>query len=422
MKAKTAVILAAGRGERMNSGRPAVLHPICERPVLEWVLDAARPCCEEEPILVTGSDPSVREAVGEGCRYAVQAEPNGTADALRAALRVLGDVRGAVLVLHGNIPLMQGEYLEALAGAAERDGAASLIWSDEENGEMREAGAWCLMDWALAEALDDCPEGASVSDCVERLKSRGVNVHELLTDPMLCMAATDRASLWTCDYLMNARIIAKHFHNGVTLTDPSSTRIGPDVTIGRDTVLWPNVILLGKTELGERCTIKNGCTLENTVIGDDCVLHHVTANQAKVGDRVTIGPYVNLRPGTSLADGCKVGDFVEIKNSFVGCGTKMNHFNYIGDADIGERVNVGCGAIFVNYDGVKKHRTTVGNDVFLGCQTNLIAPVTVGDGAYTAAGSTISKNVPPDAMAFARARQENKEGYAARFKALKTEK
>ena len=149
------------------------------------------------------------------------------------------------------------------------------------------------------------------------------------------------------------------------------------------------------------------------------MLNYVFANAARVGDRVTIGPYVNLRPKTDIADGCKIGDFVEVKNSNIGEGTKLPHLSYIGDADVGARVYVGCGCVFANYDCVHKHRTTVGNDVFLGCQTNLVAPVSVGDGAYTAAGSTINKDVPADAMAFARARQENKEGYASRYKALK---
>lgn len=419
MKAKTAVILAAGRGTRMNSASPAVLHPICERPVLCWVAEAVKPCCEDVPVIVTPAASSIPEAMGGEYRYAVQSEPVGTADALRRALSAEKDMAGAILVLHGNIPLVQPEYLEALAGAAEHDGAASLIWSDEENGEMREAGAWCFMDWALAEALSECTGEASISDCVEHLKGRGVNVHELLTDPMLCMAAVDRASLWTCDYLMNARIIAEHFKNGVSLMDPASTRIGPEVTIGRDTVIWPNVILTGKTHIGENCVIKNGCTLNDTLIGDGCTLQHVVSNKAEVGRRVTIGPYVNLRPGTVLGDGCKVGDFVEVKNSNIGAGTKLPHLSYIGDADVGERVNVGCGTVFVNYDGFTKQRSTVGNDVFLGCQTNLIAPVTIGDEAYTAAGSTISKSVPPKAMAFARARQENKEGYVEIFRALK---
>lgn len=218
-----------------------------------------------------------------------------------------------------------------------------------------------------------------------------------------------------------AQIAQKHIENGVRIICPETVYIDEQVQIGSGSVIWQGVVLAGSTVIGERCEIKTGCNITDSVIGNDCALIYVVANKANVGNNVTVGPFVNLRPNTVLCDRCKVGDFIEVKNSTVGEGTKLPHLSYIGDADVGERVNVGCGCVFVNYDGVNKHRTTVGDDVFLGCQTNLVAPVTVGDRAYTAAGSTITKDVPQDAMAFARARQENKAGFAAKYKALKKE-
>ena len=204
--------------------------------------------------------------------------------------------------------------------------------------------------------------------------------------------------------------------NGVKIMDPNNVRIAPDVEIGRDTVIYPNVVLAGGTCLGEGCVIRPGCQIEDSVIGNNCTLNCVVANGVKVGNGVAIGPFVNLRPGTVISDNCKVGDFVEIKNSIVGEGTKLPHLSYIGDADIGSNVNVGCGSVFVNYDGFEKHRTTVGDDAFIGCHTSLVAPVAVGDGAFTAAGSVITEDVPAEAMAFARSRQVNKEGLARKYR------
>ncbi len=241
-----------------------------------------------------------------------------------------------------------------------------------------------------------------------------INADEYAAAPI-----NDMRSLSEAISMVQKRIRNNHFENGVCIMQGETVYIEADVEIGASAVIWPNNTLCGKTSIGANTQIKPGCNISNSSIGEGCVLNYVYANEATVGDNVTIGPYVNLRPNTVIANGCKIGDFVEVKNSTIGEGTKLPHLSYIGDADVGARVNVGCGCVFVNYDGVHKHRTVVGDDVFLGCQTNLVAPVSVGDGSYTAAGSTITKNVPADAMAFARARQENKEGYASKYRALK---
>jgi bifunctional UDP-N-acetylglucosamine pyrophosphorylase/glucosamine-1-phosphate N-acetyltransferase len=419
MKAEFAAILAAGGGARMNSSSPAALKRVCGRSLAEWSVRAVLPCCEKPPVVVQGPGREIERALGGIARYATQENPAGTADALRRALESMPDFGGPVLVVHANIPLLQTEYYQALVEAASREGAATLVYSDEDCDCVVSAGAWCFADWAIRKVLDTCPGCESVEQLADALSEMGVCVQALLAEPSCCVAAVDCASLALCEDAMNARILNTHFKNGVTIIDPSSVRIGPDVVIGRDAQVGPSVILSGKTEIGEGSIIKNGCTLSDTKIGRGCELHYVVANETAVGDGVKIGPFVNLRPGTVLADGCKVGDFVEVKNSNIGRGTKLPHLSYIGDADVGERVNVSCGAVFVNYDGFKKHRTKVGNDVFIGCQTNLVAPVTVGDDAYTAAGSTITLDVPAGAMAIARARQVNKEGYVERFRSLK---
>ena len=206
---------------------------------------------------------------------------------------------------------------------------------------------------------------------------------------------------------------------GVVFKNAASNLIDADVEMGAGAVIYPGVVIEGKSSIGEGTVLRTGCALRDCVIGARCELIYVVGEKAAVGDDVKIGPFVNLRPGTSIKNKCKVGDFVEIKNSNIGEGSKLPHLSYIGDADVGERVNVGCGCVFVNYDGFDKHRTVVGNDVFLGCQTNLVAPVSVGDDAFTAAGSTITEDVPAGAFAIARNRQTNKPGWVEKYRALK---
>lgn len=420
MKADFAAILAAGRGTRMNSKKPSALMEVCGRSLAAWAALNATPCSQRKPVIVQGPGREIENTVGGDADYAIQETPGGEAQALRRALEKAGGAHGPVLVLYANIPLIETEYLEAIIAAAEQNGAASLVWSDEESEKMRSAGAWCFMDWALDEALENIADTATIAECAEALMNRGMNVRELLIDQMLCVAAVDRMTLCTCEYLMNARLVTELMQNGVTVKDPASVHLDAGVTVGADSVLWPNVTLTGKTSIGEDCVIRGGCALNDTAVGNGCDLQYVVANSVTLGCGVKAGPFVNLRPGTVICDGVKIGDFMEVKNSTIGRGTKLPHLSYVGDADVGERVNVGCGCVFSNYDGFKKHRTTVGNDVFLGCQTNLLAPVSVGDDAYTAAGSTISRDVPAGAMAFARARQENKEGYVERFRAMKS--
>ncbi len=419
MKADFAAILAAGKGERMNSASPAALLRVCGRSLARWALEAVSPCASSLPVLVHGPGGEVEVELGARARYAVQNEPRGTADALWRALETAPIVPKLALVVYANAPLVKSEHYGALIEAAAREGAAALVYQNEETGGLEQGGAWCFTGSALEKALAGGVDRASVGDLAGRLASFGIRVREVLADSASCLAAADRKSLAACEAAMRARIVGAHMENGVTFTDPSSVTIGPEVRIGRDAEIARGVVLAGDTRIGAGSRIKSGCSLENTTVGRNCELSYVVANGAAIGDDVKVGPFVNLRPGTVIGDAVKIGDFVEVKNAVIGRGSKLPHLSYIGDADVGERVNVGCGTVFVNYDGFRKYRTFVGNDVFLGCQTNLVAPVRVEDDAYTAAGSTITRDVPAGAMAIARARQENKPGYVERLRSLK---
>ncbi len=430
MKAATAIILAAERASQMNSAKPTALHEVAGRPIIDWMLAAFEGCVETPPVIVDGSQQMIVAHVGERARTAVQQEALGEADALRAARRTLEAAgNGLVFVISGSYPLISAELCKQLAEEAGNSGAAALaIFNEDEAGEDGAeepilCDLFCAPGNVWLAGLMCSSKEARLEDCflqgVESCRITPALVENLHTGVAHYFPVTNRAMLAACEAEAQELLRDKHLENGVTMLDPNSVTLGADVEIGRDTVLWPNVVLTGRTVIGEGCVIKSGCQINDTRVGNGCTLTYVVANEAELGNRVTAGPFVNLRPNTCIADGCKIGDFVEVKNSSVGEGTKLPHLSYIGDADVGSGVNVGCGCVFVNYDGYAKHRTTVGDNVFLGCQTNLVAPVTVGDGAYTAAGSTITHDVPAGAMAFARARQSNKEGYVEKFRSLK---
>jgi len=276
--------------------------------------------------------------------------------------------------------------------------------------------AYCFDIPTLLAALDrlTCENAQGeyyITDCVALIRAMGKTVSAVNVPAVEGMGVNDRVQLAECAKLLRKRINEAHMRAGVTMIDPTQVYLDAAVTLGRDVTLYPGVTLEGNTSIGPGSTLYPGCRLIDSVIGSNCALQAVVAREAKVGDGVTIGPFVQLRPGTVIADGCKIGDFVEIKNANIGPGTKLPHLSYIGDADLGSRVNVGCGTAFANYDGKKKHRTTVGDGAFIGCNTSLVAPVNVGAGAYTAAGSAITKDVPPDTLAIGRGRQVNLEGY-----------
>jgi bifunctional UDP-N-acetylglucosamine pyrophosphorylase/glucosamine-1-phosphate N-acetyltransferase len=449
------VILAAGQGTRMRSEIPKLLHPLCGWPMIAWSVEAATQAGAAKVVVVQSPAHELDDVLNGKVELAVQAEPRGTADAVHAAASHL-DEAGSVIVLNGDHPLTSPATLSRLAEAHTQSGAAATLVTavledpgsygrvvrapdgtierivetkapgdaDERELRIREisTGIWAFDATELLAALDqvgsDNAQGEKyLPEVVPILRSQERSVVALeISDPGAMLGINDRAALAEARALAQAQIHERHLFAGVTIVDPAATVIDAGVTIGPDTVIAPFTSLHGATAIGSGSTIGPLSTLLDTRVGDGSTVVHSYTKDADIGDRVSVGPFAYLRPGTVLRDGSKAGTFVEIKNSDVGAGTKIPHLSYIGDADIGEGTNLGAATITANYDGARKHRTTIGSRVKTGVDTTLVAPVTIGDDAYTAANSAITKDVPPGALGVARTRQENKEGYAERRK------
>jgi len=451
--APTVVILAAGDGTRMRSSLPKVLHPICGRPMLLWPLLAARDAGAGRVIVVDNPKRRLEEHLPTGVELAVQAAPRGTGDAVAAALPLL-DGDGPVLVVNGDMPLITGEAIAALLEAHTAAGAAATLATmelDDPSGYGRvvpaadggvarvvetkapgdatpeelairevNAGLYAFDAAALRSALgrlgaDNAQGEVYLPDIVPVLLADGLTVRAYrLADPDLALGVNDRVDLADVTALAQRRIHRAHQRAGVTIVDPASTLIEADVAIGRDTVIQPATFLRGETRIGDHAAVGPATTVIDSVLGDGASVVHSYLEGATVGDGALVGPFAYLRPGAELREGAKAGTFVEIKNSVVGARTKVPHLSYIGDTEIGEGSNIGAGTITANYDGRRKHRTTIGAGVRISVHTSLVAPVSVGDGAFTGAGSVITEDVPAGALGIARERQRNIEGYADR--------
>jgi bifunctional UDP-N-acetylglucosamine pyrophosphorylase/glucosamine-1-phosphate N-acetyltransferase len=451
--ALTVVILAAGEGTRMRSALPKMLHPLCGRPVIAWPVAAATEVAAEKVVVVDNPKERLREHLPETVAVAVQEQPRGTGDAVAAAAAHIDD-DVTVVVINGDVPLITADAIRRLADTHEQAGAAATMATMEldEPGAygrvIRDRDGSVLRVVEAKAAGDATPEeleirevntgvyafgGAALKHALERLDAdnaqgelylpdvlpilrgdgRSVAAHPV-TDPGLTLGINDRAELAEVRALAQRRINVEHMRAGVTIVDPGSTTIDAGVTIGRDTTIEPYAQLRGATKIGANTTVGAMTTLIDTEVGDDVTILHSHLTGARVDDRALVGPFAYLRPNAHLHHGAKAGTFVEIKNSEVGAGTKVPHLSYIGDTDIGEQTNIGAGNITANYDGRHKHRTTIGSRVHTSVDTAFVAPVTVGDDAYTGAGSVIVDDVPPGALGIARARQTNIEGYAAR--------
>ncbi|MGH2915363.1 MAG: bifunctional UDP-N-acetylglucosamine diphosphorylase/glucosamine-1-phosphate N-acetyltransferase GlmU [Solirubrobacteraceae bacterium] len=455
MAAPVVVILAAGQGTRMRSAVPKLLHPLCGRPLVSWPVRAARDCGAARVVVVDSPQRPLAPALGEGIEVAVQERPLGTADAVRAALAALSDASvGPVIVINGDAPLVTAQTLRGLADAHARNGAAATIATmvlDDPSGygrvvrspdgtvervvetkaqgdaseaqlSIREvsSGMFAFDGAALAHALAEVRADNAQGEhylpdvlAILRARERSVVAHEL-ADREELLGVNDRVALAQVTAIAQRRIHAAHMRSGVTIVNPAATTIDCRVTIEADAVIEPCTSLHGETAIGARSTIGPNSTLIDARIGEDSRILHSHLVAAVVGDRVDVGPFAYLRPGTVMRDGSKAGTFVEIKNSDVGCGSKVPHLSYIGDAEIGEHVNLGASTITANYDGYQKHRTTIGDRVKTAVDTTLVAPVALDDDVYTAAGSVITTDVPAGALGIARARQQNIDGYAQR--------
>jgi bifunctional UDP-N-acetylglucosamine pyrophosphorylase/glucosamine-1-phosphate N-acetyltransferase len=447
----SAVILAAGKGKRMQSGRSKQLHEVCGRPMVKWVVDAAREAGIQDIAVVLGRDAdAVARAVGSGVRIAYQDQQLGTGHACMMAEDLLKGESGTVIVLFGDSPLMRPETIKGCLAQHRQTGAtATLLTADVPNptGYGRVIRGEDGRVLRIIEEKDTTPEQKKITEvfpgtlCVERrllfgalhqLKNNNAQGEYYLTDLVELMSSegrvetylledndemlgvNDRIALAQATGIMQRRINEELMLAGVTLIQPANVVIQRSVRIGRDTVIYPGCVLEGDSEVGERCVLMPGTHLKNSRIGSDVTVEQSVLWDTVVGDGCQIGPFAYMRPGTHVADNVKIGDFVEIKNSYIGKGTKVPHLCYVGDADVGARVNMGCGSILVNYDGVTKHRSTIADGAFIGCNVNLVSPVHVGRRAYVAAGSTVTDDVPDEALAIARCRQANKEGWVAK--------
>lgn len=454
MAAPTVVILAAGAGTRMRSQTPKVLHPLCGRPLILWPVRAALEAGAAKVVVVDNPRRALDGVLPDGVEVAVQAEPRGTGDAVRAAAAHI-DPDAPVVILMGDVPLIAAETIAALV-EAHGDAAATVatmelddpadygrVLRDPADGtvqgivETKAAGDATPEQLSIREVNTGVYvfEGAALLAALERIEpanaqgeyylpdtlplfraeGREVRAH-LVEDFALTLGVNDRVDLARIRALAQQRIHDTHARAGVTIVDPSSTLIDAGVTIGQDTIVEPASFLRGETHVGERCTVGPLSTLIDSQLGDEVTVPHSYLVQARVGTRASVGPFAYLRPGAELHERAKAGTFVEIKNSVIGEGTKVPHLSYVGDADVGPGTNIGAGNITANYDGVSKHRTTIGAGVRTSVDTMFVAPVTVGDGAYTGAGSTITEDIPAGALGIARARQTNVERYADRRK------
>ncbi len=449
-----AVILAAGKGTRMKSALPKVLHNIGGKPMVQQVMNAADLAGAKRKIVVVGfGAESVETALGNQAEYVVQQEQLGTGHAVMQASEILKDFEGTVMVLCGDTPLLQGQTLAKLFAEHQAAKASATVLTAcmpdptgygrvirNENGqvlkivEQKDAasgelavnevntGIYCFERKALFEALNsiNCNNMQGeyyLTDVIGILAKSQDKVWAVQVDEYQeTLGINSRMQLAEAEKILRRRKLASLMDNGVTIMDIDSTFIDEEVCIGPDTVIYPFTWIEGATTIGKGCEIGPSSRIQNSSIGDNAILHFIYAHDCKIGNHVTVGPYVHLRPNTVLSDGVKIGNFVEVKNSQIGKGSKIPHLSYIGDTDMGEKVNIGSGTITVNYDGKNKHRTTLEDGVFIGCNTNLVAPVTVGKGAYVAAGSTITKNVPSEALGVARARQSNIDGWVVNRK------
>ena len=451
--APTVVILAAGEGTRMRSSLPKVLHPLCGRPLIAWPIQAALDAGAGKVVVVDGPKRPLAGQLPDDVTVAVQAEPRGTGDAVAAASEEFAD-GDTVVVTMGDVPLVDAETLKGLVEAHDESGAAATMLTAELEdpsgygrvvrdaegqvervvetktaGDASEAelairevntGIFAFDGSALKEALeqlgsDNAQGELYLPDVLPRMKEAGRDVGaHVAANADVTLGINDRVDLARVRAIAQRRINEDHMRAGVTLVDPPSAHIDAGVTIGADTVVEPDCVIRGATTIGTGVTIGAFTQVIDSEIGDGATILRSHLDRARVHANATVGPFAYLRPDAVLQEGAKAGTFVEIKNSTIGTGSKVPHLSYIGDADVGEGTNLGASTITSNYDGRTKHRTTIGDRVRTSVDTTLVAPVTVGDDAYTGAGSVITDDVPPGALGIARERQTNIEGYAER--------
>jgi len=449
-----AIILAAGEGTRMKSRHPKVAHKLLDKPLVWWTVDAARKAGADRIIVVVGNGADEVRAIfadAQDVECIEQTERLGTGHAVRVVRDAIGEFQGPTLVLYGDTPLVTPETIRALVdetrtnhnactvltmvppnptgyGRIKRadDGSVLAIiehkdCTPEEQAELTEcnSGMYCFCGGRLTANIDKIGTNNAqgeyyLTDMVDIYVSMGEPVSALCSDDFSQMLGVNsRLQLATATKIMQARINERLMNEGVTMLDPNQVWVGPEVTVGRDTELLPQTMLWGATSIGDDCVIGPNTRLTNVTVADGSSVEETVGYDTVIESGVTVGPRAYLRPGTHLLDGAHVGTHVEIKNSTIGEGSKVPHLSYIGDTTMGSGVNIGAGSITCNYDGKHKSRTTIGDDVFIGSDTMMVAPVSIGDGALVGASSCITNDVPADALALERSKQLVIKGWAA---------
>jgi bifunctional UDP-N-acetylglucosamine pyrophosphorylase/glucosamine-1-phosphate N-acetyltransferase len=454
MRGFTTIILAAGKGTRMKSGLVKVLHPVMGRPMLSYPLDVCARLGSKKTVIVVGHQAErVREAFSErGLTFVVQEPQLGSGHAALATEGAFRDYEGTILILSGDVPLIQAETLKEFLSFHHGKGSTLTVATtrlSNPTGYGRVIRRHGSAIERIVEEKDASPDERSVDEintglyCVEapflfsalkRVKADNEQGEYYLTDivhigcednetvmafelpdPEEFTGINTRADLARCHEVVRKRCIQRLMLDGVTVVAPDTAHIESDVTIGEDTLIYPNCVIQGRTVIGRRCVIGPNCLITNSRIGDEVTVRGFSSiEESRIEREAIVGPFARIRPQSRILEGARIGNFVEVKKSVIGKGSKANHLAYVGDATLGEGVNIGAGTIFCNYDGVEKHPTVLGDGVFVGSNTELVAPLNIGDRAVIGAGSTITSDVPEDSLAVSRVKQKNVEGWAKR--------
>lgn len=445
---KCALILAAGQGKRIKSDLPKVLHKVCGKEMVNHVIDTLRKGNVEDINVIVGKG---AELVKENTKsrdvsYSLQEAQLGTGHAVKCAMDFLKDKKGTVAVFNGDAPLIEEGTIEELFKVHKESGNSATILTsilddasgygriirsgdevlkivehkdcNEEELKVKEinSGMYCFEIESLVECLGNLSNNNSqgeyyLTDVIGMLKEKDEKVGALVINYEETLGVNSRVQLAEVEAILRKRINNKHLENGVTIIDPNSTYIGIDVEIGQDTIIYPGNVLEGNTVIGKGCILYPNSRINNSIIGEGVDIQSSVILESEIGNNTTVGPFAYIRPESIIGNNVRIGDFVEIKKSTIGNNTKVSHLTYVGDAEVGEGCNFGCGTVTVNYDGKNKNKTIIGNNSFIGCNTNLISPITVEDNTYIAAGSTITNNVKSGELAVARAKQRNIEGW-----------
>ncbi|MCB2294893.1 bifunctional UDP-N-acetylglucosamine diphosphorylase/glucosamine-1-phosphate N-acetyltransferase GlmU [Clostridium algoriphilum] len=449
---KCAIILAAGEGKRMNSKTPKVMHKVCGKEMINHVIDVMRNADIEMVDVVIGRG-AAQVKIGTEDRkinYSVQEEQLGTGHAVMCAKEFLGNNKGTVAIFVGDGPLITESTVRELLNYHEKGNFKATILTSkmndpakygriirDENGEVKKivefkdctegeilvkevnSGMYCFDIEELLNSLNKLNNNNAqkeyyLTDVIGILKNQGSKVGAFNASIEEITAVNSKVELADAQAIMRKRINRKHMENGVTIMDPSNTYIDCEVMIGKDTIIYPGNVLQGKTIIKEDCVLYPNNRIADSVLDNGIEIQSSVVIESQIGEKTTVGPFAYIRPESSIGKQARIGDFVEIKKSTIGDNTKVSHLTYIGDAQVGSGCNFGCGTVVVNYDGISKYKTIIGNNVFIGCNTNLVAPVTINDNSYTAAGSTITNEVPKNALSIARARQKNIENWVVK--------